>query len=213
MRPPVVTYGFLTAAILTFVGVAHAGDGVVALQTADPSCPDGSGNIYVDCDNGTVTDNRTGLVWLKNAHCLDLLDWSTAMEYVDGLADLDDGFCANEDQTAAECDCGLSDGSSPGEWRLPSGAEWQAMVADAVGLGCSPTITSNNPAGITPCWTAGCSNVGLCAFSDVQSDFYWSASPSLTISSLAWGVALHVGDIGQINKGNTQPVWPVRGGQ
>jgi hypothetical protein len=47
-----------------------AGDGVVALQTADPSCPDDSGKIYVDCGNGTVTDNRTGLVWLKNADCL-----------------------------------------------------------------------------------------------------------------------------------------------
>ena len=33
-------------------GAAWAGDGLVALQTADPSCPDDSGNIYVNCGNG-----------------------------------------------------------------------------------------------------------------------------------------------------------------
>ena len=50
-------------------GPASAGDGVVALQTAAPTCPDDSGDRYVDCDNGTVTDNETGLVWLANADC------------------------------------------------------------------------------------------------------------------------------------------------
>ena len=97
-----------------------AGDGVVALQTADPSCRDASTAIYVDCGNGTVTDNRTGLVWLANADCVGDLHWSAAMGFVAGLADLDDGFCANEGLTAAECDCGLSDGCR--RWR--SGRRW-----------------------------------------------------------------------------------------
>ena len=208
-----LTLGFLLVALCPAAGVL-AGDGVVALQTAEASCGAGSpaSTVYVDCGNGTVTDRRTGLVWLANADCLGgTVDWSTAMESVAGLADLDGGACAF--LTEAECDCGLSDGSSPGEWRLPSAAEWQAMVADAVGLGCSPTITSDFPAGVTACWTGGCSNIGLCAFSDVQSAFYWSASPFVVNPSSAWVAGLDTGVIGPANKFITYPVWPVRGGQ
>ena len=194
-----------------------AGDGLVALQTAEASCRNGSSAAYVDCGNGTVTDTSSGLVWLKNADCLGGgVDWYTAMEVVAGLADLDDGFCANKGLTAAVCDCGLSDGSSPGEWRLPSRAEWQAMVADAVDLGCSPTITSDFPAGIIPCWSAGCSTLGLCAFSDVQSASYWSSTTSVSSPNRAWGVFLQHGEVyvpDSKGGGNENSVWPVRGGQ
>jgi hypothetical protein len=202
-----LTLGSLLVALCP-AGVLAA-DGVVALQTADPSCRDDSTAIYVDCGNGTVTDNRTGLVWLKNAGCLDEeADWLTARDFVAGLADMPDG------SIPALHDCELSDGSSPGEWRLPSLAEWEAMVGDAVDLGCSPTITSNHPAGITPCWSAGCSTVGLCAFSDVQSDFYWSASSSVEMPSTAWVASLNTG-INFTNdfKTSVHYVWPVRGGQ
>ena len=101
-----LTLGFLLVALCPAAGVL-AGDGVVALQTAEASCGAGSpaSTVYVDCGNGTVTDRRTGLVWLANADCLGGgVDWYTAMEFVAGLADLDDGFCATESQTAAECD-------------------------------------------------------------------------------------------------------------
>ena len=110
----------------------------MALQTADRSCPDDSGNVYVDCGNGTVTDNRTGLVWLKDANCLSgapgggAVDWFTAMEFVAGLSD------QPATSAAAAHDCGLSDGSSPGEWRLPTAAEWEAMMANAKGAGDDP---------------------------------------------------------------------------
>ena len=58
--------------------VVTAGDGIVALQTADPSCRNNSDNTHIDCGNGTVTDNWTGLVWLKDANCLGtVVDWYT----------------------------------------------------------------------------------------------------------------------------------------
>ena len=115
----------LLCCLLLGVSGVWAGDGVVALQTAGTSCADGSGNRYVDCGNGTVTDNETGLVWLANADCLGSVDWLTASEFVAGLSDKPEG------SIAAAHDCGLSDGSSPGEWRLPSMEEWEAMVAEA----------------------------------------------------------------------------------
>ena len=189
---------------------------MVALQTAEASCREGSTVTYVDCGNGTVTDNRTGLVWLKNADCLGGgVDWNTAMEVVAGLADLDDSFCTTEGQTAAECDCGLSDGSSPGEWRLPSVSEWHTVILEAAALGCSsPPITSDFPAGITPCWSASCSTLGLCAFSDVRSDFYWSSASFVDMPSRAWIASLKIaGFVNNDDKTSENFVWPVRGGQ
>ena len=65
----------------SFGSAAAAGEGLVALQTADACCPSGTGR-YVDCGNGTVTDNETGLIWLKNANCFGEMGWFAAMAAV-----------------------------------------------------------------------------------------------------------------------------------
>ena len=96
----------LVMAVVTSVGPASAGDGLVALQTAAPACPDDSGDRYVDCDNGTVTDNETGLVWLANADCSGTMDWFEAMAAVAGLSDLPDDGDACDSLTPDLCDCG-----------------------------------------------------------------------------------------------------------
>jgi hypothetical protein len=183
---------------------ASAGNGLAGLQTADPSCPDDSGNIYVDCGNGTVTDNRTDLVWLANANCIGNVDWHTAMEFVSGLSDLP------ESPAYIGEDCGLSDGSSPGEWRLPSVDEWEAMIADALQApdctGTPPTLT--NDAG------TGCLVDGPTSFFNVEgSGFYWSSTTNVTITTSAWLVWLYDGLISHTGKTLTPYVWPVRGGQ
>ncbi len=193
----------LVAVGVLFTSAVRAGDGVVALQTADPSCPDNSGDIYVDCGNGTVTDNRTGRVWLKNANCA-ALNWRAAMVFVAGLADMPAGSAAALD------DCGLSDGSSPGEWRLPSVAEWEAKIADAVLLGCSPVITDDAGTG---CWSPSCNTAGLCALSGVGLFSYWSSSPIVSFPGSAWAMDLVNGGATGFGKGSTLFVWPFRGGQ
>ena len=203
--------GVLAAFLLACL-VQRAEGQVVALQTADPSCRDDSGNIYVDCGNGTVTDNRTGLVWLKNANCLSGIvgsgpvDWQTAMEFVAGLSDIP------ATSAAAAHDCGLSDGSSPGEWRLPSIAEWEAMIADALGVAGDPDCTLDPPT-ITndsgqQCWADGPSS-----FTVVSQSFYWSSTPYVFNTSNAWDVHLFNGSILFLSKANPDRVWPVRGGQ
>jgi len=60
---------------------------------------------FIDNGDGTVTDNLTGLIWLKKASCLGALDWSEAKSTVAGLE-------------SGECE--LSDGSVPGDWRMPT---------------------------------------------------------------------------------------------
>ena len=68
---------------------------------------------FTDNGNGTVTDNLTGLFWLKNANCFGTRQWSTALEDANGLAN-------------GSCD--LTDGSVAGDWRLPSLNELESLV-------------------------------------------------------------------------------------
>jgi hypothetical protein len=195
---------------LGFALAVQAGDGLVRLQAASSSCPDASGNIYVDCNgNGTVTDNRTGLVWLANANCIGAVDWYTAMEFVAGLSDISTGSAAQSD------DCGLSDGSAPGEWRLPTPAEWSAMTFNATGqLPGDPDCTSTPPT-ITNDSGTGCWVDGPSSFSNVQAGSYWSSTTSVLFidSDSAWQAYLVFGSNSQQFKSNSFYIWPVRGGQ
>jgi hypothetical protein len=81
----------------------------------------------VDCGNGTITDTATGMIWLRDAGCIGPLDWAGANR---AAARLRSGRC------------GLRDGSQPGDWRLPSNAEWVAMTAAAV---LHPELRCTNP--------------------------------------------------------------------
>ena len=193
---------------LLLAGSAERGlaeNGPVALQAAGPSCADGTSNIYVDCGNGTVTDNRTGLVWLKNADCYEFLNWHDAVRNVANLSDIPDSSVAAND------DCGLSDGSAPGEWRLPSFAEWKKMIADAVGqdggLDCRPTPPTITTASGQGCWVTDPS-----IFDDVQSGDYW-ASSSFGDPTQGFRADLDAGDVFLQAKDTAIGVWPVRGGQ
>ena len=63
---------------------------------------------FSDNNDGTIIDNLTGLILLKNDDCFGMQNWSTAITSANTLAS---GIC------------GLTDGSSAGEWRLPNANE------------------------------------------------------------------------------------------
>lgn len=71
------------------------------------------GARFTDNLDGTVTDHLTGLVWLKNAGCFAPTDWSAAL--------------ASAGQLASGA-CGLSDGSTAGQWRMPNVNELESLV-------------------------------------------------------------------------------------
>lgn len=68
---------------------------------------------FSDNSNGTVSDNLTGLIWLKDANCGVALTWTAALT------------AAN---TLANGTCSLSDGSKIGDWRLPNRKEIKSLV-------------------------------------------------------------------------------------
>jgi hypothetical protein len=156
-------------------------------------------NRYVDCGNGTVTDTVTGLISLKQWDCLPGNSWAAANQAAAGLK---------------SSDCGLTDKSSPGDWRLPTKAEWDATIARAVALGCvfggsggPPSLT--NDAG-TACYGTGAAS----SFAGVTADLFWS-NTNETFPSLAWvaNLSLPFGSISTVPKGSpVTRVWPVRGG-
>jgi hypothetical protein len=161
------------------------------------------GGRYEDNNDGTVTDCKTGLVWLKNAKCTDTsntipnpngyLTWYNAQKWVAGLGN---GMCD------------LNDGSAAGDWRLPTKTEWMAMVAYAKR---TPLPAYSNPALTddigTSKWTEG--NV----FNNVLTNDYWSSTTSAINTVNAWVVYMLNGLMYNINKSNDYYVWPVRGGQ
>jgi hypothetical protein len=162
----------------------------------DPPCFDNL-NRYVDCGNGTVTDSVTGLVWLQDAWCLGVVDWATGSARA---ASLKDGTC------------GLSDGSRPGYWRLPTIDEWRATIAPAVAMGCSMEGVGTPPA-LTNTAGTECLSVGPTAFFGVVSDGYWSMTSNPQHPNNAWVTSL----VGTIHgfvfsgvKSHGLHVWPVR---
>ena len=74
--------------------------------------PCGEGR-FCDLGDGTVLDTSSGLIWLKNAGCFLPRTWDKASELAASLAD---------------GECGLTDGSTPGSWRLPTQAEMLALL-------------------------------------------------------------------------------------
>ena len=190
------------AGAATFAGTIESTSGGFkfpdgSVQTTAKS--DCSGNRYEDNGDGTVSDCRTGLIWLKNANCTETvggavkssgyLTWDWAVLWT---ASLGSGVC------------GLSDGSSAGDWRMPTKTEWMAMVASARKQGFSPVMT--NRAGSAK-WAQGD------LFDNVQAGFNWSSSTYASSTSDAWGVFMINGDVSYVNKIYSSFVWPVRAGQ
>lgn len=82
---------------------------------------------FSDNSDGTVTDNLTGLIWLKNANADGVKTWEGALTWCNSLAN----------GTA-----GLTDGSAAGDWRLPNVKELQSLV-DFGNIG--PPLPSGHP--------------------------------------------------------------------
>jgi hypothetical protein len=143
---------------------------------------------FTDNSDGTVTDNLTGLIWLKNANYPNGWEtWSDALMFANSLYD---GLTG--DPGGGDCD--LSDGSKVGEWRLPNVKELESLIDFR---NVDPALPSGRP------------------FTDVESSDYWSITTSGVYADGACLVDLYWGEVGDIRKDGVAYyfLWPVRGGQ
>ena len=101
-------------------------DGPNQVCDSDPYCPNEGEDFYgqdaqyiinppdlTDNGNGTVTDNLTRLVWLKNSNSFGFGSWYEALAW---CSNLEGGYY------------GLQDNSSIGDWRLPNVLELLSLV-------------------------------------------------------------------------------------
>jgi Protein of unknown function (DUF1566) len=179
--------------------------GTIETTSGGVKYPDGSiqnkaACRYEDNGDGTVSDCRTGLIWLKDANCKE-----TAGGIVKSAGTLNWDNARTWSAALASGVCGLTDGSYAGDWRLPTKTEWMAMVAYAKSRYTGPVLT--NAAG-TAQWSNGD------PFLNIQANNgYWSSSSGY-ITGSAWVVDTSNGYMfGYIMTTNGMFVWPVRAGQ
>ena len=194
-----VVTAMMTAALLALPALALA-EGIIDLpRTGQTRCYDTAGKEivcsgtgqdgalragapipsprFVDNGDGTATDRMTGLIWLKNANCFNSAYWGDLLVAANALAD---------------GQCGLTDGSRAGDWRLPNKEELMSLINISF---VNPALQVGHP------------------FVNVQTDYsYWSSS-SDTGGGQAWVVNMGVGSAGPYYKSNYSRIWPVRGGQ
>jgi len=138
---------------------------------------------FVDNQNGTVTDNLTGLIWLKNAGCFAPTVWASALADVNQLA------------SGA---CGLTDGSTAGQWRLPNLVELESMVDVSAS---NPAVTAGSP------------------FTNVSNGIYWSSTAyygGQEGTTEAWVIRFADGsylddNINNVMATSNNAVWAVKG--
>ena len=149
---------------------------------------------FTDMGNGKIRDNDTGLIWLKKASCKSLYgttagraQWEIAMTAASVLA---------------HGNCGLTDDSVPGDWRLPTKDEW---------LGLMSTVYENpalvNRVGDAK-WYDGDAFIGVQFGSSLV--FYWSSEKHPAGSQYAWKASLNDGSTDGILTSQWGWVWPVR---
>lgn len=141
---------------------------------------------FTDNRDGTVTDNLTGLIWLKKANN-GKMAWANALAFANKLK---------------SGESGLTDGSKAGDWRLPNRFELESLLD----LQYFEPVLSNSAG--TGQWTEGD------PFTAVQSNMYWSSSTILTNPANAWSINMQgSGVYYTTSKAGNYYVWPVRGGQ
>jgi hypothetical protein len=191
-----------------------SGETTTVTQSSE-KCDSDPSPRYINNKNGTVTDNHTKLIWLRNASCFDLEYWEKvdAEEENYSFAKADNEVPKEKPKTVTQDweqavkvtknlrdgQCGLSDGSKPKTWRLPTIKEWEEMVNK-----CYERPVLSNEKGDGQ-WIEGDAFVGV-----KMDNYYWSSAPLATNNALAWYMVLSVGSVGFVNKTNSFYVWPVK---
>jgi hypothetical protein len=142
---------------------------------------------FNDNGDGTVTDNTTGLIWLKHAVCLEIGSWEEAVKRINALNQGGNFYCG--DYPAGKYN----------DWRLPTVKELLSLidysyyapaVCNSMGKG---QCNDNDP------------------FYDLQPLIYWSSTTDAYKPENAWFVNFGYGNVRYAKKINEYYIWAVRG--
>ena len=143
---------------------------------------------FTDNGDGTVSDKLTGLIWLRNASCIDATTWT------DGL---------NKANQLSSGSCGLSDGSRAGQWRMPNANELESLV----------DVSQSNPAVASG---SGFANVrtSTAYWSSTTYTALTSNAMAIRFSDGRWinGAVSNNGSYSNTKASSVNGVWPVRSG-
>jgi hypothetical protein len=145
-----------------------ADDALLQLGAALP------GPRFIDKGDGTVADTATGLTWLKQADCI-RLSWPAALASIHALA---------------SGRCGLSDGSSAGQWRMPNRNEMLSL-SDRAPTFPQASYFSGQYFG------TGVSSGPVIFSNFIVADYYWTSTTDAADTSQAW--TLYSCDFGVYN--------------
>lgn len=138
--------------------------------------------------DGTVTDSLTGLIWLEDASAVPAGNWNSALAAAD---------------TAEDGVYGLSDGSVPGDWRLPNINEMNSIVALAF---FNPSVTNGEG-------TDRHGDSGTVVFSGIVNGKYWSSTTYISAKTRAWNVSLDNSNVQSGLKSSSAGTWLIKDGQ
>ena len=152
---------------------------------------------FTDKGDGTVSDDLTGLLWLKDSKCA-ALNPTSPTNLTGGSNWIDALTLAGTLATGA---CGLTDGSSAGQWRLPNINEFESLID----ISQNPPFPAGNPftAPITISNPSG--NLGF------DTPEYWSSTITAVFPSNSEGINITSGEVRGDNRTSLKNVWPVRG--
>jgi len=143
-------------------------------------------------DNGTVTDKKTGLMWVQNPYCWSTnnchkasMTWDDAFRNVKALDNLPVG-CTESSEVSCYTD-----------WRLPNIKELQSLIDYGH---TSPAMPENYKDAFTE--------------DSIKNYYYWSSTTNLNNPyAHAWAIYMVTGAVNGQSKSNPCYVWPVRGGK
>jgi outer membrane protein assembly factor BamB len=139
---------------------------------------------FTDNGDGTLLDNLTGLVWLKDANCFAPAEWEATFVTTQDF---------NDNPQNHSCVDYVPDPDAD-PWRAPNLNELESL------LNAEATVQSN--------WLIGQ------GFANVQPSRYWSSGTvHPENSTMGWCVDMDEGAYERRSKGLLELLWPVRGGQ
>ena len=141
-------------------------------------------NQFTDNHNGTVKDNKTGLIWKK---CSEGQVWNNATGRCNGNATT---YTWQDALKQAQTVNNSSGFAGYADWHLPNITELESIVE-------------------RQCYDPA---INLTIFPDTPSSSdYWSSSPRANVSYNAWGISFDSGGGGWANKNSSVNVRLVRG--